>query len=119
MESSNLDKFRGHKKRAVSTLNSDDPRSPISQKQIFFDRRCGNSTRLCDYAIQLLFEGKLVVVEDHNENVKNHRTNYYLFQMIMDRIAYMKTRMLDHGEHLQVTVHGTLAIEFSAIPDNR
>lgn len=52
-------------------------------------RRVGNTTRLCDNAIDLLFEGKVVKVIDHVKSVdinKDKTMSHYLLRMIMDRL---------------------------------
>ena len=46
-------------------------------------RRAGNSTRLADFAIQKLFDGEEVLVEDHYEH-KN--ANRHLLNMILKRL---------------------------------
>jgi len=49
-------------------------------------RRMGNTTRLADLAIQLLFEGKNVLCRDHHEWGANHDANKRLFDIVMWRL---------------------------------
>lgn len=46
-------------------------------------RQIGNSTRLIDNAIQIIFSGYICVIRDH---VNNNRTNQFLFDKIMGRL---------------------------------
>lgn len=48
-------------------------------------RRTGNTTRQVDFAIQLLYEGYIVVVQDHWDGGTNHHANDHLFRRIIDR----------------------------------
>lgn len=52
-----------------------------------YDRRSGNSTRQIDYAIQLLFSGKIVKVVDHASEGRR-RVNQMLFNRIRDRLHF-------------------------------
>lgn len=49
-------------------------------------RRMGNSTRVADHAIQELFSGKKIHVQDHWENGRHDKANKFLFRTIMDRL---------------------------------
>lgn len=70
MESSSLKK--------VTTLEG---MSEITSK-----RRDGNSTRLVDNAIQILFNGNICVVLDHYEMGRNRQANRCLFDAILRRL---------------------------------
>lgn len=49
-------------------------------------RRDGNTTRLVDNAIQILFSGKICVVLDHHEHGTNRLANKHLFTQILRRL---------------------------------
>jgi len=49
-------------------------------------RRDGNTTRLVDNAIQILFEGKICIVKDHHEYGTNRLANKHLFTQILRRL---------------------------------
>jgi len=49
-------------------------------------RKYGNSTRQIDKAIQDLFNGYTVVVEDHHDTGKNRQSNILLYERILDRL---------------------------------
>jgi hypothetical protein len=57
---------------------------------INWERRSGNTTRLVDNAIQIIFEGYNCVVRDHHEMGENRIANKRLFDIIIKRI---------HSEH--------------------
>lgn len=51
--------------------------------------RCtGNSTRLIDHAVQLLFEGKEIIVHDAWEYGKHKHANENLFERIIRRMSF-------------------------------
>ena len=50
------------------------------------NRRSGNTTRLVDRAIQIIFNGDTCLVEDHYKNGEDKRLNKYLFYKILDRL---------------------------------
>ena len=52
------------------------------------NRRDGNSTRQIDLAIQLLFEGIPILVEDHWMQGTHREANRNLFGRIMDRMRF-------------------------------
>lgn len=52
-----------------------------------YDRRDGNSTRLIDNAIQIIFEGKVCVVKDHHMYGAHREANQHLFRGILKRLA--------------------------------
>jgi hypothetical protein len=54
--------------------------------QITYQRRDGNTTRLVDNAIQILFSGDICVVLDHHEMGRNHKANKHLFDQILRRL---------------------------------
>ena len=49
-------------------------------------RRCGNTTRLVDRAIQILFSGKICIYLDHKDNGGDRQTNGYLLKKILRRL---------------------------------
>jgi hypothetical protein len=51
-------------------------------------RRAGNTTRLVDECIQLLFSGVVCVCHDHWENGNNRHANQNLFERVMKRLNY-------------------------------
>ena len=54
--------------------------------KITYKRRDGNTTRLVDNAIQILFNGDICVVLDHHEMGRNRTANKYLFDAILRRL---------------------------------
>jgi len=50
------------------------------------DRASGNTTRQVNFAIQNLFEGNTVKVQDHAGKGKSHRANIVLFNNILRRL---------------------------------
>jgi hypothetical protein len=50
-------------------------------------RRCGNTTRLVDHAVQMVFAGKIVVCFDHHEKGENMRENQRLLRLVMERMG--------------------------------
>lgn len=55
--------------------------------KISHGRATGNTTRLIDHAVQLLFEGNVVLVRDAWENGRNKLANEYLFNGIIKRMS--------------------------------
>jgi hypothetical protein len=51
-----------------------------------FHRRCGNTTRQCDFAIQMIMDGYVVEIKDHYQNGENKLANNYLFNKVMNRL---------------------------------
>lgn len=49
-------------------------------------RRDGNTTRLVDNAIQILFSGSICVVLDHHEIGRSYNANRHLFECILKRL---------------------------------
>lgn len=56
-------------------------------KNITNKRRDGNTTRLVDNAIQILFSGKICICLDHHNNENAHKN-------LFDRVIYRLTREL-------------------------
>lgn len=52
-----------------------------------YGRATGNTTRVIDHAIQLLFEGKTIIAHDAWENGKSKAANLNLFEGILRRMA--------------------------------
>lgn len=61
--------------------------STLEDSVILEGRRVGNTIRLVDNAIQILFSGKICKVEDHVKNGENHFANRYLFKSIINRLS--------------------------------
>lgn len=53
---------------------------------VVYGRRVGNTVRLIDHAIQLLFSGKAIVCCDHYKNGAHDLANKDLFYRILDRL---------------------------------
>ena len=66
-------------KETVSTLRE-------SREWYWSSRAQGNTTRQVDLAIQLLFEGKRVLLHDHWESGNHERANKNLFNKVRDRL---------------------------------
>lgn len=49
-------------------------------------RAVGNSTRQMDFAIQKLFEGYIVIVQDHYRYGDDNQANGFLFNKIIGRL---------------------------------
>lgn len=56
--------------------------------EITYGRGTGNTTRLIDHAVQLLFEGKRIITHDPWENGNHENANEYLFERIIKRIQF-------------------------------
>lgn len=54
--------------------------------KITYKRRDGNTTRLVDNAIQILFKGHICVVLDHYQRGRHRDSNERLFKEIMRRL---------------------------------
>jgi len=54
--------------------------------KITYKRRDGNTTRLVDNAIQILFNGDICVVLDHYEMGRHKNANKHLFDAILRRL---------------------------------
>ena len=65
------------------------------QDKITYRRRDGNTTRLIDNAIQILFSGKICVVLDHHEWGKSRMANKHLFDQILRRLEIEHRWMLE------------------------
>ncbi len=61
------------------------------------NRRDGNTTRLVDNAIQIIYSGKICVVLDHHEMGRNKDMNKRLFNLIMQRLQNEHRRAVDNG----------------------
>lgn len=60
--------------------------STLDDIKSYSTRRCGNTTRQIDKAIQLLYSENIVKVRDHWNNGKHRRANENLFVRILDRL---------------------------------
>ena len=102
---------RGRDKEYESTLTS-------MYGFITHNRRDGNSTRLVDNAIQILYDGKVCVVEDHHGLGKNIQANRYLMDKIIHRLSteHNLSAMMDEDK-IRIDM-SKLEIEFK-VPDPR
>jgi hypothetical protein len=70
------------KKRKQSLLDA-----ALDNKMLSMGRATGNSTRMIDLAIQMLFDGFVVEVRDHHEYGKSQRANENLYRRILSRFS--------------------------------
>lgn len=49
-------------------------------------RRTGQTTRLIDEAIQIIFSGQVWIAKDHYMNGTEHKANFYLFKGVVKRL---------------------------------
>lgn len=63
-------------------------RSTLKDITTYSDRQCGNTTRQVDKAIEIVFNGDICIVRDHNENGINMFSNRLLFKKILRRLSY-------------------------------
>lgn len=61
--------------------------STLECQEILDKRKCGNTTRQVDFAIQRFFEGYVVYAHDHFQKGKNRRANERLLQLIIHRLS--------------------------------
>ena len=61
-------------------------KSTLECKTIRPGRKVGNSTRQVDLAIDLLYQGYRVVVQDHYADGKSRKANEQLFKKILERL---------------------------------
>lgn len=66
-------------KEIISTLAVEDIRP---------GRVSGNSIRQVDFAIDMLYKGNIVKVEDHSAGGEDARANRYLFNRIVKRLEF-------------------------------
>lgn len=50
-------------------------------------RQCGNTTRQVDWAVQQLYSGNKVAVQDHYEGGRDRGANDNLFKLILGRLT--------------------------------
>ncbi len=74
-------------------------------------RKDGNTTRIIDNAIQLLFKGYTVIVLDHYMNGEDYRANELLFWKIIRRIK--NEHFIGINEYLEVCDRYKLEIKLS------
>lgn len=79
--------YEGRLKETLSLLNGDETNIRPDQVVWFktVGRRSGNTTRLIDAAIQIIFHGKLCVVRG-SSGQDSFDSDKYLFDKILDRI---------------------------------
>lgn len=51
-----------------------------------FKRRSGNTTKQCNFAIEMIMSGHLVGIKDHFKNGENKNSNQFLFNKIIKRL---------------------------------
>ena len=74
-------------------------------------RADGNSTRIINNAIELLFQGYCVKVEDHFENGTSLKANRVIFVKLLDRLFY-EHNLLRMIENKKIRIdHSKLEIE--------
>lgn len=83
---------------------------------ITHDRRDGNSTRLVDNAIQILYDDKVCLVRDHHEMGSNRQANQYLMDMILRRLSSEHNLAALIAEDRIRIDHNKLEIEFKPDP---
>jgi menaquinone-dependent protoporphyrinogen IX oxidase len=59
----------------------------LPEDAIVHGRRMGNSTRIADHAIQQLFKGYEVYVQDHHQNGRHQDANKFLLKQILRRLS--------------------------------
>lgn len=60
------------------------------------ERRSGNTTRLIDACVQIIFQGKTCLVKDHDLRGTNVKMNRYLFQRVKRRFETEHQAVLDY-----------------------
>lgn len=76
-------------------------------------RRVGNTTRICDNAIQQLFSGKKVIVSDHHFS---QGADTYLKNMILKNLNVMHG--IGGSEHLEIVSMGrTVCIDLKLVDE--
>lgn len=65
------------------------PLHSIPADQLKYDRRCGNTTRLVDHIVQLLYTypNEPILIMDHFENGENENANNFLKKKLFERIC--------------------------------
>jgi hypothetical protein len=85
----------------------------IKRKILIMGRRNGNTTRMVDLAIQLLFEGNMVIVEDHSMtdykyNVMNTIISRLQCEHFKSEERYKKyvneSRRLNHNREIEISL---------------
>ena len=66
-------------------------KSCLDQSLIKVGRRVGNSTRLINNAIEILFTEKAVSIKDHYQNGEHQEANNQLFQRVFNRLRTLPT----------------------------
>lgn len=64
--------------------------------KITLKRRDGNTTRIIDNAIQVLFSKNSCIVADHYENGGDWETNEYLLKKILKRLSFEHYHIMKH-----------------------
>ncbi len=76
-----------------------------------FSRRSGNSTRLIDHTIQLLFSGYRVIVKDHYEGGESFALNLRLYKKIIKRIQMEHLHLLENHKLVSTNDNDQIEME--------
>jgi hypothetical protein len=70
------------------------------------ERNSGNTTRLIDHAIQILFSGKVCVCLDHFQNGMKREANLEVFEGVIKRLKAEHSHYLIHVDknNLQISI---------------
>lgn len=60
-------------------------------------RMDGNTTRVIDNAIQILFNGDICVMQDHDKSGNNRKMNEYVFDRVLMRLQIEHKHIFDSG----------------------
>ena len=82
--------MEGSKRETVTTLDG-------QLVKLTGSRRDGNTTRLVDHAIQILFSGDICVVLDHHEWGMNRMANEHLMNKVLDRLQHEHGHLFARG----------------------
>lgn len=74
-------------------------------------RALGNTTRQVDFAIDQLFQGKEILVQDHYHLGTHKPGNDHLFDMIMKRIMLEHSKYLESRKKVVMAMKGNLTIK--------
>lgn len=79
--------------------------------QGIFKEKAGNTTRLVDFAIQLVFNGYRVIIKDHKNNGNDSTANDCLYKKILRRLQIEHVQLLNDHRILTHSYHGIYEIE--------
>ena len=72
--------------------------STLDGQEINPARRSGNTSRLVDRAIQIIFNGDICVVRDHTDNGESKLANHHLMQLILMRLNNEHSSLMYYGK---------------------